>query len=114
MLQFQEVSQNKYNNFLLNWQYTTNFISLKVLTFKKYLKKLDINIDAIKKSFGNNLKDIRIAKKMTQVTLGVKCGLDDSQISKLERGVWDIQLSTIVILAKGLGVEPKELLDFKI
>jgi transcriptional regulator with XRE-family HTH domain len=51
---------------------------------------------------------------MTQITLAVKCEMDNSQISKLERGIWDIQLSTIVILAKALQVEPKELLDFKI
>jgi transcriptional regulator with XRE-family HTH domain len=75
---------------------------------------LDIDIKDIKEKFGRQLKSIRIEKQLTQVTLGVKCGLDDSQISKLERGVWDIQLSTIVILAKGLDIEPKELLDFKI
>jgi transcriptional regulator with XRE-family HTH domain len=33
-------------------------------------------------------------------------------MSKIENGKWDIQLSTIFELAKGLGVEAKELLDF--
>jgi transcriptional regulator with XRE-family HTH domain len=75
---------------------------------------LDIDIVYIKKKFGETLKSIRKEKKMTQITLAVKCGMDNSQISKLERGIWDIQLSTIVILAKALQVEPKELLDFKI
>jgi transcriptional regulator with XRE-family HTH domain len=75
---------------------------------------LDIDIVNIKKKFGETLKSIRKEKKMTQITLAVKCGMDNSQISKLERGIWDIQLSTIVILAKALQVEPKELLDFKI
>jgi transcriptional regulator with XRE-family HTH domain len=75
---------------------------------------LDIDIVNIKKKFGETLKSIRKEKKMTQITLAVKCEMDNSQISKLERGIWDIQLSTIVILAKALQVEPKELLDFKI
>ena len=75
---------------------------------------MEIDIDRVKKAFGENLKSIRIKKKLTQITLAVKCEMDNSQISKLERGVWDIQLSTIIILAKGLDVEPKELLDFKI
>jgi transcriptional regulator with XRE-family HTH domain len=75
---------------------------------------LDIDIVNIKKKFGETLKSIRKEKKMTQITLAVKCEMDNSQISKLERGIWDIQLSTIVILAKALQVEPKEVLDFKI
>lgn len=49
---------------------------------------------------------------MTLSTLAVKCQLDDSQISKIEKGVWDVQLSTIFILAKGLEIDAKELLDF--
>jgi transcriptional regulator with XRE-family HTH domain len=75
---------------------------------------LNIDINDIKKKFGQTLKSIRKKKKLTQITLAVKCDLDNSQISKLERGVWDIQLSTIIILAQGLEIEPKELLDFKI
>lgn len=75
---------------------------------------MDINIEDIRKKFGANLRNIRKRKKLTQLTLGVKCGTDDSLISQWERGVWDVQLSTIIILAKGLEVEPKELLDFKI
>ncbi|WP_414684733.1 helix-turn-helix domain-containing protein [Mucilaginibacter sp.] len=75
---------------------------------------MNIDINDIKKKFGQTLKSIRKKKKLTQITLAVKCDLDNSQISKLERGVWDIQLSTIIILAQGLEIEPKELLDFKI
>ena len=46
--------------------------------------------------------------------VSMKCELDDSKISKIENGKFNIQLSTIFELAKGLEVEPKELLDFKI
>lgn len=84
------------------------------MTFQKDILHLEIDIEQIKKAFGETLKSIRKKKKLTQITLAVKCDMDNSQISKLERGVWDIQLSTIIILAKGLEVEPKELLDFKI
>ena len=68
----------------------------------------------LKEQFGKHLKEIRQGKKLALRTLAINCELDDSQISKIEKGVWDIQLSTIFELAKGLGVEPKELLDFKI
>lgn len=74
--------------------------------------KLIVNLIEIKERFGKTLKVIRKNKGMTLSTLAVKCQLDDSQISKIEKGVWDIQLSTIFILAKGLDVDAKELLDF--
>jgi len=73
---------------------------------------LIIDLNEVKERFGKTLRQIRKSKKLTLSTLAVKCELDDSQISKIEKGVWDIQLSTIFILARGLEVEPKELLDF--
>jgi len=42
--------------------------------------------------------------------LSDRCGLHFSEISRLERGRRDAQLSTIVKLARGLGVSPAELL----
>jgi transcriptional regulator with XRE-family HTH domain len=68
----------------------------------------------LKEKFGNNLKTVREAKGLSLRDLETKCDLDYSQISKIENAKWDVQLSTVFELAKGLGVEPKELLDFKI
>lgn len=65
-------------------------------------------------SFGSNLKRIREEKGFSLRALAANCDLDDSQISKIENGKKNIQLSTIFELAKGLEIEPKELLDFKI
>jgi len=62
--------------------------------------------------FGANLKKIRTEKTLSLRELAARCDLDDSNISKIENGKVNIQLSTIFELAKGLGVEPKELLDF--
>ena len=64
--------------------------------------------------FGANLKKVREEKGLSLRALASKCDLDDSQISKIENARWDVQLSTIFELAKGLEVEPKELLNFKI
>jgi transcriptional regulator with XRE-family HTH domain len=57
---------------------------------------------------------IREERNLSLRSLAAKCDLDDSQISKIENGKTNIQLSTIFELAKGLDVEPKALLDFKI
>ena len=41
-----------------------------------------------------------------------EAGVAFSQIGRIERGVRSPTLSTIASLAKGLGVEPKDLMDF--
>lgn len=72
------------------------------------------NYEGLQEKFGANLRRIRELKGLSLRTLAANCELDDSQISKIENAKRNIQLSTIFELAKGLGVEPKELLDFKI
>ena len=68
----------------------------------------------LKVKFGASLRKLRELKNLSLRELASKCDLDDSQISKIENGKWDVQLSTIFELAKGLEVDPKELIDFKI
>lgn len=68
----------------------------------------------IQEKFGSNLKRIRESNGLSLRDLSSKCNLDDSKISKIENGRFNIQLSTIIELAKGLELEPKELLNFKI
>ena len=68
----------------------------------------------LKEKFGLHLKKIREDRKISLRDLATKCELDYSQISKIENAKWDVQLSTIFELAKGLEVEAKELLDFRL
>jgi transcriptional regulator with XRE-family HTH domain len=75
---------------------------------------LKTDYNQLKEKFGSNLKIVREGKGLSLRDLETKCDLDFSQISKIENAKWDVQLSTIFELAKGLGVEPKELLDFKL
>jgi transcriptional regulator with XRE-family HTH domain len=75
---------------------------------------LETKIQDIQNKFGDKLKEIRESKKLSLRQMATNCDLDDSQISKIEHGKKNVQLSTIFELAKGLGVEPKDLLDFKI
>ncbi len=67
------------------------------------------NKSSLQKQFGENLKKIRTAKGLSLRALAANCDLDDSNISKIEQGKFDIQLSTLFELAKGLGIEAKEL-----
>lgn len=66
----------------------------------------------LKKNFGAHLKKVRESKGYSLLDLDYRCELNESNISKIENGKFDIRLSTIFELAKGLGVEAKELLDF--
>jgi transcriptional regulator with XRE-family HTH domain len=66
----------------------------------------------IQNKFGFNLKKIRNSKGLSLRAMARNCDIDDSNISKIENGKFDIQLSTIFELAKGLDIHPKDLFDF--
>jgi transcriptional regulator with XRE-family HTH domain len=64
------------------------------------------------KAFGEHLKSLRIAKKLSQEELAFRCGIPLSQIGRFERGERSPTLSTFLLLSTGLDIEPKKLLDF--
>ena len=66
----------------------------------------------IQRLFGEHLQRVRQRKGYSLRKVASQCDLDDSNISKIENGHFNIQLSTILELAKGLRVKPKSLLDF--
>ena len=72
------------------------------------------NYQQLQESFGKHIKQIRENKGLSLRALAANCDLDDSQISKIENGKKNIQLSTIFELAAGLDISAKELLDFEI
>lgn len=73
----------------------------------KELKK-----EEILKSFGTHLKNIRNEKKISLRVLEQLSNIDYSQIHRIEKGETAPSLITLLYLAKGLGIDPKELLDF--
>jgi transcriptional regulator with XRE-family HTH domain len=62
--------------------------------------------------FGENLRKLRKAKKLSLRKLAALCDVDHSDINKFERGEKNIRVLTIIELSIGLGVNPKELLNF--
>lgn len=63
--------------------------------------------------FGNNLGEIRNSKKLSFRSLSQKCDIDYADLNKIEKGKRNITLSTILELAKGLEIHPKELFEFE-
>lgn len=75
-----------------------------------------IDLDKIKflEHLGNRIKLLRKEKGLSLRQLAQLCDIDYSDISKIEKGQRNIQVSTILELAKGLDIHPKELFDFDI
>jgi len=73
---------------------------------KKYKKEVLIK-------FGKRLKELRLKKELSLRDLARECDVDNSYISKIEKGKINIQIGTIVELSSGLRVHPKELFDFE-
>jgi transcriptional regulator with XRE-family HTH domain len=61
--------------------------------------------------FGENLRAARHAKGWTQEELADHSGLAVVQISRIERGVREIRLTTLMRLLQALDLPPAKLLD---
>lgn len=60
-------------------------------------------------AFGVVLRDLRRGQSMSQETLALESQLDRTFISLLERGLRQPSLTTILQLARPLGVSPENL-----
>jgi transcriptional regulator with XRE-family HTH domain len=63
---------------------------------------------------GKRIKHLRTNQNLSFRQLAQNCNIDHSDISKIEKGEKNIQFTTIIELAKGLGLHPRELFDFEI
>lgn len=62
------------------------------------------------KKLGANIKKLREARQLSLRELSYACEIDNSKISKIEKGQINITFTTILQLAKALEVHPTELL----
>lgn len=63
--------------------------------------------------FGENVLKRRNELKLSYRQLAQKCDIDFSAISKIEKGQKSMEFQTIIELAKGLEIHPKELFTFE-
>jgi transcriptional regulator with XRE-family HTH domain len=63
-----------------------------------------------REQFAANLRRLRTTAELSQEELSARSGLHATEISRLERGVRDPRLSTIVRLARALRVDAAALL----
>ena len=61
--------------------------------------------------FAAQLIKLRMQKGLSQRELSSRCDVDYGKISKLENNKANLTLTTLIELAEGLEVHPKEMLD---
>ena len=61
--------------------------------------------------FGSHLKKVREKKGLSIRELASRCDVDYAKISKLENSKANLTLTTLIELAEGLEIHPKELLS---
>jgi transcriptional regulator with XRE-family HTH domain len=66
------------------------------------------------KAFGENLRKIRINRKMSQEDLANEADIPLSQIGRIERGEINTTISTVYSLAKAMKVDIKELFNLNV
>jgi len=67
-------------------------------------------MDRVVERFGENVRAARKAKGWTQEDLAYRSGLAPVQVSRVERGVREIRLTTLVRLLAALDASPDQLL----
>jgi transcriptional regulator with XRE-family HTH domain len=66
------------------------------------------------KMAGNKIRETREHLGLSQDEVVLKCDVTKGNLSNIENGNKDFYFTTFLEIAKGLGVEPKDLLNFKI
>lgn len=67
--------------------------------------------DTAKKLFGARCRQLRVQRKLTQLDMVRHHGYSLSHYQRIERGVQDVRITTMVRLARAFGVSLTELLD---
>ncbi len=65
-----------------------------------------------KKNLGENIRNIRKSKKMTQENLSLESGISRSHIAMIEAGKRDVTVSAVFKISRALKVTVFELFSF--
>ena len=79
-------------------------------TYPQFYGIIDLMSNEYLLLFGKRVRELRKAKKLSQLQLADKVGVDRSYIGLLERGERNPSLEVIADIAKALGTKPDILL----
>ncbi|WP_312902018.1 helix-turn-helix domain-containing protein [Chryseobacterium taichungense] len=76
---------------------------------------MDVLQDELLKKFGEHVKELRLKSRLTQDDVVLNSSkITKATISDIENGKRNFAFTTLIDLAKGLNIPPKDLVDFKI
>jgi transcriptional regulator with XRE-family HTH domain len=61
--------------------------------------------------FARNVAEIRADRHLTQAQVSHRSGIHVTEVSRIERGLRDPRLTTLIRLARALQVKPAQLLE---
>jgi transcriptional regulator with XRE-family HTH domain len=79
---------------------------------KKKAKRSYFKDEEALRRVGQRIREIRTSKKISQYNLANECEVDYSQINRMELGKVNYSISSLLRIAKALGVDPKDFLDW--
>lgn len=66
-------------------------------------------MDDVRRSLGRRVRQLRADLGLSQEQLSERCSLHWTHISGIERGVYNVKISTLAQLARGFGMTLEEL-----
>ena len=66
--------------------------------------------EALLLQIGAKIREIRTQKNVSQEMLANECGIDYSQVNRMELGKVNFSISYLYKIASALGIDPKDLL----
>ena len=60
---------------------------------------------------GEYVRDMRLARGLSQVEFGERCGFDQTYLSRIERGQANPTLNAMEVIANGLGISVFEMFE---
>ncbi|MBS9766697.1 MAG: helix-turn-helix transcriptional regulator [Flavobacteriaceae bacterium] len=78
-----------------------------------YKRKPYLKDEIFLREFGNQIREVRRSKNITQEVLANTINVDISQISRLERGVLNASVSLVKDISVALDMELKTIFEFE-
>ncbi len=82
------------------------------ISFSQDIIPVSMNMKDIKGSFGNKIRELRLARGLSQEELAFRAGVHRTYLGGIERGERNVALQNIAAIAKALDVELPELFKF--
>ena len=77
---------------------------------KKHVARQYFRDEVLLKKVGTKIRDARLEKNLSIESLANECGIDYTQLSRMELGKVNFSISYLSKIAGGLQVNPKDLL----